>query len=183
MVTLCPSAKPHEDTSLDQDNNKHLKSEEEEKDNHNDLDQIEEEEDPYNLCMEDIYDTVDVNSTVNPTILNRPPAPVPRPECESRPDKPATYIARGSAQSTFLSPTIFFYTSDFIKLISMQKWITEYFWQYFQIKVQPRVKTWRWDMLQVKNSLNCWKVCFVVIYISNPGNIAKNLFSFDFVKH
>lgn len=100
MVTLCPSAKPPD--SINQDNNKRLKSEEEEKDNHDDLDQIEEEEDPYNLCTEDIYDTVDANGTFIPTILNRPPAPVPRPECESGSDKPVTYISSGREQSIFL---------------------------------------------------------------------------------
>lgn len=94
-------AKPH--ASVNQDN-KHLKSEEEEKEIHNDLDQIEEEEDPYNLCPEDIYDTVDANSTYSPAILNRPPAPIPRPEPESEPEKPMTYISRvfsdkGSSQS------------------------------------------------------------------------------------
>ncbi|XP_041866402.1 phosphoinositide 3-kinase adapter protein 1 isoform X2 [Melanotaenia boesemani] len=53
-----------------------------------------EEEDPYNLCPEDIYDTVDANSTYNPGILNRPPAPIPRPETESEPEQKITYISR-----------------------------------------------------------------------------------------
>uniref|UniRef100_UPI0037E83035 phosphoinositide 3-kinase adapter protein 1 n=1 Tax=Semicossyphus pulcher TaxID=241346 RepID=UPI0037E83035 len=82
-------AKPHASVSQD---NEELKSEEEGKDDHNDLHQIEEEEDPYNLCPEDIYDTVDANSTYNSGILNRPPAPIPRPESE--PEKPMTYICR-----------------------------------------------------------------------------------------
>ncbi|XP_044071226.1 LOW QUALITY PROTEIN: phosphoinositide 3-kinase adapter protein 1-like [Siniperca chuatsi] len=85
-------AKPH--ASVNQDNNEHFKSEEEENDNHNDLDQIEEEEDPYNLFPEDIYDTLDENSSYNPVILNRPPAPIPRPETKLEPEKPMTYISR-----------------------------------------------------------------------------------------
>ncbi|XP_070772363.1 phosphoinositide 3-kinase adapter protein 1 [Enoplosus armatus] len=85
-------AKPHASLNQDRDNIAQLKSEEEEKDSHNDLDQIEEEEDPYNLCPEDIYDTVDENSTYNSVILNRPPAPIPRPEHE--PERPMTYISR-----------------------------------------------------------------------------------------
>ncbi|XP_041803883.1 phosphoinositide 3-kinase adapter protein 1 isoform X2 [Chelmon rostratus] len=85
-------AKPH--ASVNQDNNDYLKSEEAEKDDHNDLDQTEEEEDPYKLIPEDIYDTVDANSTYNPVILNRPPAPIPRPELESEPEKHTTYISR-----------------------------------------------------------------------------------------
>lgn len=89
----CPSAKPH--ASSNQDNKEYFKNEEPEKDDHNDLDQIEEEEDPYNLCPEDIYDTVDANSTYNPVIMNRPPAPIPRPEAEAEPEKPMTYISRG----------------------------------------------------------------------------------------
>uniref|UniRef100_A0A3B3TUC1 Phosphoinositide-3-kinase adaptor protein 1 n=1 Tax=Poecilia latipinna TaxID=48699 RepID=A0A3B3TUC1_9TELE len=55
----------------------------------------EEEEDPYNICPEDIYDTVDTNSTYNPGVQNRPPAPIPRPEAEPEPERPATYISRG----------------------------------------------------------------------------------------
>lgn len=86
-------AKPH--ASSNQDNNEYLKNEEAEKSyDHNDLDQIEEEEDPYDLCPEDIYDTVDANSTYNPVIMNRPPAPIPRPEAEAEPEKPMTYISR-----------------------------------------------------------------------------------------
>lgn len=85
-------AKPH--ASENPDNNEHPKSEEEEKNNHSDLDQIEEEEDPYNLFPEDIYDTVDENGTYNSEILNRPPAPIPRPESVSEPERPETYISR-----------------------------------------------------------------------------------------
>ncbi|XP_039640347.1 phosphoinositide 3-kinase adapter protein 1 isoform X2 [Perca fluviatilis] len=96
-------AKPH--ASVNQDNNGHPKSEEEEKEY--DLDQIEEEEDPYNLCPEDIYDTVDGNDTYNPAIQNRPPAPIPRPESESDPEKPTTYISRVfSDKATFQSKTM-----------------------------------------------------------------------------
>lgn len=100
---MCPSAKPH--ASVNQDNNEHLRSEEEENDN--DLDQIEEEEDPYNLCPEDIYDTVDGDGTYNPAILNRPPAPIPRPESESDPEQPMPYISRGNERSFSLSPKMF----------------------------------------------------------------------------
>lgn len=86
-------AKPHA-TDVP-DNNKELKSEEEEKyDPHNFDQREEEEEDPYNLCPEEIYDTVDGESTYNPTILNRPPAPIPRTESESDAEKPITYISR-----------------------------------------------------------------------------------------
>ncbi|XP_053189340.1 phosphoinositide 3-kinase adapter protein 1 isoform X2 [Scomber japonicus] len=62
---------------------------------HNNSDQlIEEEEDPYDMCPEDIYYTVDSDSTYNPAVLNRPPAPIPRPENEPKPDRPMTYISR-----------------------------------------------------------------------------------------
>ncbi|XP_020501794.1 phosphoinositide 3-kinase adapter protein 1 [Labrus bergylta] len=83
-------AKPH---SQSQENIEQFKSEDE-KESQYDLDQIEEEEDPYNLLPEDIYDTVDTNSTYNPVIQNRPPAPIPRPETESEPQKPMAYISR-----------------------------------------------------------------------------------------
>ncbi|XP_042358233.1 phosphoinositide 3-kinase adapter protein 1 [Plectropomus leopardus] len=86
-------AKPQASVNLD-NNNKHLKSEEEEKDSHNDLDQIEEEEDPYNLLPEDIYDTVDANGAYDTGIRNRPPAPIPRPEPDPEAEKPMTYISR-----------------------------------------------------------------------------------------
>lgn len=95
MVASCPSAKPH--GSVNQDNNEHLKSERAEKDDHNDFDQIEEEEDPYHLNPEDIYDTVDGNSTYNPVILNRPPAPLPRPDPES--EKPVIFTGKAASFS------------------------------------------------------------------------------------
>lgn len=78
-------AKPNASVSTDDEC---LKREEAENDNHHEFDQIEEEEDPYDLCPEDIYDTVDANSTYDPVILNRPPAPIPRPETELEPEKP-----------------------------------------------------------------------------------------------
>lgn len=112
MVASCPSAKPH--GRVNQDNNEHLKSERAEKDDHNDFDQIEEEEDPYHLNPEDIYDTVDGNSTYNPVILNRPPAPLPRPDPES--EKPVIFT--GIEQSLFLSLKCSLYATDFIKLLS-----------------------------------------------------------------
>ncbi|XP_072247496.1 phosphoinositide 3-kinase adapter protein 1 [Leuresthes tenuis] len=95
--------KPH--ATKDQVNNLHSENEEEERHEQNNFDQTEDElEDPYNLNMEDIYDTVDLNSTYSPAIINRPPAPIPRPEHELEPDKPATYISRvfsdrGTSQS------------------------------------------------------------------------------------
>lgn len=85
-------AKPNA-TEVKKDNEP-LQSEEEEKVDHNSLDEIEEEEDPYNLCPEDIYDTVDANSTYNPVVLNRPPAPIPRPEHNTELEKSTTYISR-----------------------------------------------------------------------------------------
>lgn len=97
VITLCPPAKPH--GSVAQDNNEHLNNELEEKDNQNGLDHIEEEEDPYNLCPEDIYDIVDADSSHNKVILNRPPAPLPRPESELEPEKPSAYISRGFVPS------------------------------------------------------------------------------------
>ncbi|XP_029961830.1 phosphoinositide 3-kinase adapter protein 1 isoform X2 [Salarias fasciatus] len=54
----------------------------------------EEEEDPYNLCPEDIYDTVDPDSSYNPVILNRPPAPIPRPERAPQQEQAINYISR-----------------------------------------------------------------------------------------
>lgn len=85
-------AKPQ--ASVDEDNREHFKSEEEEKEDQNDLDQIEEGEDPYDLCPEDIYYTVDSDSTYNPGVVNRPPAPIPRPEHEPKAEKSMTYISR-----------------------------------------------------------------------------------------
>lgn len=56
-----------------------------------------EEEDPYNMCVQDqIYDTVDENATYIPDILNRPPAPIPRPVTFSEPEESKTYISRGT---------------------------------------------------------------------------------------
>ncbi|XP_037540648.1 phosphoinositide 3-kinase adapter protein 1 [Nematolebias whitei] len=66
----------------------------EENEKHQHFDEIEEEEDPYNLYQEDIYDTVDTNTAYNPAVLNRPPAPIPRSESESEPEKPTAYISR-----------------------------------------------------------------------------------------
>ncbi|XP_008282842.1 phosphoinositide 3-kinase adapter protein 1 [Stegastes partitus] len=87
--------KPSATNVQDNNNNKDLKSEDEEKDEPHSFDQgEEEEEDPYNLCPEDIYDTVDADSTYNAAFLNRPPAPIPRPESESDSERPVTYISR-----------------------------------------------------------------------------------------
>lgn len=66
---------------------------------------VEEEEDPYSLTLEDIYDTVDENSTysTDPVILNRPPAPIPRPELKLEPEQPI--IFRGGT-------TIFYFSAE-----------------------------------------------------------------------
>uniref|UniRef100_UPI003AAC3A04 phosphoinositide 3-kinase adapter protein 1 isoform X1 n=1 Tax=Centroberyx gerrardi TaxID=166262 RepID=UPI003AAC3A04 len=84
-------AKPDADQA--QDNEEHLQTEEKEKDGQGDPEKNEEEEDPYNLCPEDIYDTVDEKTTYIREILNRPPAPIPRPQI-SESDEPKTYISR-----------------------------------------------------------------------------------------
>ncbi|KAK1791854.1 hypothetical protein P4O66_013840 [Electrophorus voltai] len=56
-----------------------------------------EEEDPYKICSpEEIYDTVDEHEDFSASaILNRPPAPVPRPAMVSEPDECKTYISTG----------------------------------------------------------------------------------------
>lgn len=117
MVTLLPLAKPNA-TEVKKDNEP-LQSEEEEKVDHNSLDEIEEEEDPYNLCPEDIYDTVDANSTYNPVVLNRPPAPIPRPELNTELEKSTTYISRGMVQSDFYFLRYIFFISQMC-----QKYVT-----------------------------------------------------------
>ncbi|XP_071236191.1 phosphoinositide 3-kinase adapter protein 1-like isoform X1 [Salvelinus alpinus] len=54
-----------------------------------------EEEELYNMCISDqIYDTVDENASYLPEIVNRPPAPVPRPVTFSEPEESKTYISR-----------------------------------------------------------------------------------------
>ncbi|KAL6486917.1 hypothetical protein MHYP_G00035430 [Metynnis hypsauchen] len=65
-----------------------------EEDDHIDIYAVEEEEeeDPYKICCsEEIYDTVDEHESS--AVLNRPPAPVPRPAALSEPDECKTYIA------------------------------------------------------------------------------------------
>lgn len=58
----------------------------------------EEEDDPYNPCSPDqIYDTVDEHS--NPEVINRPPAPIPRPANLPEPEENTTYISKGANQS------------------------------------------------------------------------------------
>lgn len=113
-VALCPSAKPHD--TVNQDNNECLKSERAERDDHNVSDQTEEEEDPYSLNPEDIYDTVDADSTYSPVILNRPPAPIPRPEPESISDKPM--IFRGMTFYVFLFPQSVLFTKQIYNQIT-----------------------------------------------------------------
>ncbi|CAM4726972.1 unnamed protein product [Leuciscus chuanchicus] len=52
-----------------------------------------EEEDPYNPCCPDqIYDTVEAHS--NPEVINRPPAPIPRPANLPEPEENTTYISK-----------------------------------------------------------------------------------------
>ncbi|XP_059373569.1 phosphoinositide 3-kinase adapter protein 1-like isoform X4 [Carassius carassius] len=52
-----------------------------------------EEEDPYNPCCPDqIYDIVEPQST--PEIINRPPAPIPRPANLPEPEQNTTYISK-----------------------------------------------------------------------------------------
>ncbi|XP_051774195.1 phosphoinositide 3-kinase adapter protein 1 isoform X2 [Ctenopharyngodon idella] len=52
-----------------------------------------EEEDPYNpCCPEQIYDTVEEHSS--PEVINRPPAPIPRPAHLSEPEENTTYISK-----------------------------------------------------------------------------------------
>ncbi|XP_029609066.1 phosphoinositide 3-kinase adapter protein 1 isoform X1 [Salmo trutta] len=54
-----------------------------------------EEEELYNMCVSDqIYDTVDENASYLPEIVNRPPAPIPRPVTFSEPEESKTYISR-----------------------------------------------------------------------------------------
>ncbi|XP_043991937.1 phosphoinositide 3-kinase adapter protein 1 isoform X2 [Gambusia affinis] len=85
-------AKPQ--TAEEQVNAPPPRAENNDRNEHNSFDEIEEEEDPYDICPEDIYDTVDANSTYNSGVQNRPPAPIPRPEAELEPERPATYISR-----------------------------------------------------------------------------------------
>lgn len=52
-----------------------------------------EEEDPYNpCCPEQIYDTVEPHSS--PEVMNRPPAPIPRPAKLPEPEENTTYISK-----------------------------------------------------------------------------------------
>ncbi|MGH0131804.1 UNVERIFIED_CONTAM: hypothetical protein FKN15_059906 [Acipenser sinensis] len=52
-----------------------------------------EEEDPYKLCIdEDVYDTVEPGAIHPPEIINRPPAPIPRPSVSQEPQEP--YISK-----------------------------------------------------------------------------------------
>ncbi|XP_052006422.1 phosphoinositide 3-kinase adapter protein 1 isoform X2 [Xyrauchen texanus] len=53
------------------------------------------EEDPYNTCCIDkIYDTVEPPFSVTPEVLNRPPAPIPRPLNLPEPEENTTYISK-----------------------------------------------------------------------------------------
>nr|XP_055026562.1 phosphoinositide 3-kinase adapter protein 1 isoform X2 [Misgurnus anguillicaudatus] len=56
--------------------------------------ELEEEEDPYNPCFpDDVYDVVEPHPNV-PELLNRPPAPIPRPVHKQNPEENATYISK-----------------------------------------------------------------------------------------
>ncbi|XP_010866211.2 phosphoinositide 3-kinase adapter protein 1 isoform X1 [Esox lucius] len=63
-----------------------------------------EEEDPYMCATDEIYDTVDENASYLPEILNRPPAPIPRPVSSTDPDEPKTYISRVFSGKEELNP-------------------------------------------------------------------------------
>ncbi|XP_028983417.1 phosphoinositide 3-kinase adapter protein 1 [Betta splendens] len=91
MLRTFFQAKPHKNAVGD--NKEPLNYGEEERDV-NGLNHNEEEEDPYNLCPEDVYDMVDDNSSCTPVVLNRPPAPLPRPESEVEPDRAMAYISK-----------------------------------------------------------------------------------------
>lgn len=67
--------------------------------------------DPYSLASEDIYDTLDENNCHNAAVLSRPPAPIPRPEIEPEPEKPVTYISRGTSHPN-IAPSIIFLLVD-----------------------------------------------------------------------
>lgn len=55
-----------------------------------------EDEELYNMCVSDqIYDTLDESASYLPEIVNRPPAPIPRPVTFSEPEESKTYISRG----------------------------------------------------------------------------------------
>ncbi|XP_058891737.1 phosphoinositide 3-kinase adapter protein 1-like isoform X2 [Acipenser ruthenus] len=54
-----------------------------------------EDEDPYNLCIdEDVYDTVQSGANHPPEIINRPPAPIPRPSVSQEPQQMEPYISK-----------------------------------------------------------------------------------------
>ncbi|XP_029525699.1 phosphoinositide 3-kinase adapter protein 1-like [Oncorhynchus nerka] len=54
-----------------------------------------EDEELYNMCVSDqIYDTLDESASYLPEIVNRPPAPIPRPVTFSEPEESKTYISR-----------------------------------------------------------------------------------------
>ncbi|XP_051503553.1 phosphoinositide 3-kinase adapter protein 1-like isoform X2 [Myxocyprinus asiaticus] len=54
-----------------------------------------EEEDPYNTCcIDQIYDTVEPPFCIAPEVLNRPPAPIPRPPNLPEPEENTTYISK-----------------------------------------------------------------------------------------
>ncbi|XP_041124856.1 phosphoinositide 3-kinase adapter protein 1-like isoform X2 [Polyodon spathula] len=54
-----------------------------------------EEEDPYKLSVdEDVYDTVEPGASHPPEIINRPPAPVPRPSVSLEPQEMEPYISK-----------------------------------------------------------------------------------------
>lgn len=78
-----------------------------------------EEEDPYNPCCPDqIYDTVEPQSSSE--IINRPPAPIPRPSNLPEPEENTTYISKGANQK-FIRQTQLNHSANIEALILASK--------------------------------------------------------------
>uniref|UniRef100_A0A3Q3W3V6 DBB domain-containing protein n=1 Tax=Mola mola TaxID=94237 RepID=A0A3Q3W3V6_MOLML len=82
--------------AVNQENQENLESDPADTDDRDKTVQIEEEEDLYHLSPDDIYDTVDPNSTYNAVLLNRPPATISRPASEPE----QAVIFRGTIRQT-----------------------------------------------------------------------------------
>uniref|UniRef100_A0A3B4Z007 Phosphoinositide-3-kinase adaptor protein 1 n=1 Tax=Stegastes partitus TaxID=144197 RepID=A0A3B4Z007_9TELE len=103
----------------------------------------------------DIYDTVDADSTYNAAFLNRPPAPIPRPESESDSERPVTYISRAQPVVEAPTPTYDPYagmkTPGQRQLISLQERV-----KVGEITVDEAVqefKAWQFDHERRANSI------------------------------